>query len=110
MLNYIWLNKSLIYDILLFVFVQIKKCLKPECNYCSKHPPRMSDFENVSFLPDAVISDGVYKDFEALYGTETTDSCRPSLKSTPHPTEKDKEHKNILNGGGFLVVGSFLGL
>ena len=74
---------------------QIKKC--GNCPYCVFNPIRMSeeDFANLHWLPDPVEVEGTleeYKSFDQVYGEETDDSSRPSLKTKPQPTEADMRH------------------
>lgn len=81
---------------------QIKKC--GNCPYCVFNPIRMSeeDFANLHWLPDPVEVEGTleeYKSFDQVYGEETDDSSRPSLKTKPQPTEADMRHK-----GGFVAA------
>ncbi len=68
----------------------IKKCGEPGCTIC--HPPRCSpeDFEQLHCLPDPEPGEDMhYKSFEELYGKETTENHRPSLKNTKSK-KKDK--------------------
>ena len=52
------------------------------------------------YLPDPVLNDdGEYKDLTEVFGTETTDSVRPSLMSKPQPTESDKKFKHLFVAG-----------
>ncbi|XP_060585359.1 uncharacterized protein LOC132741240 isoform X2 [Ruditapes philippinarum] len=68
-----------------YVF-QIKKCdlqNVDSCPYCSLSPPRIPEdrYCSLNFLPDPVLDqDGNYKSFEEVYGTETSENDRPSLK------------------------------
>jgi hypothetical protein len=85
--------------------MQVKKCEAEDCWYCVLNPPRLSadKFAGLHWLPDPVIDPRTdeYRPFEEVYGTETTDQDRPSLKqNTSTPTENDKKHK------GDLVAGS----
>ncbi len=79
------------------------KCKPGElCFYCILNPPRLPQdvFASLHFLPDPTIGRGdKYKKFEDLYGTETTDSDRPSLKTNPVQTENDKKYKHLFNAG-----------
>ena len=61
----------------------IKKCGESSCTIC--RPPRYSpeDFEQLHRLPDPVPGEDMhYKSFEELYGKQTTEDHRPSLKNT----------------------------
>ena len=58
----------------------IKKCGEPTCEIC--RPVRLPSevFTSVHFLPDPVPGeDEHYKPFDEVYGTETSESHRPSL-------------------------------
>jgi hypothetical protein len=69
------------------------------------NPHRLDDqkFEALHWLPDPVLSDGAcYKAFEEVYGRDTNDNDRPSLKESCQPSERDKEHQGLLNAGIFL--------
>ncbi|KAH3897883.1 hypothetical protein DPMN_022079 [Dreissena polymorpha] len=70
-------------------------------------PPRipMELYKDLHFLPDAVLDlDGQYKCFNDVYGTETKDSDRPSLKVKPEATDRDKRFKSVLVAGMHVVV------
>ncbi|XP_053374644.1 uncharacterized protein LOC123531296 [Mercenaria mercenaria] len=68
-----------------YVF-QIKKCDLQNvetCQYCCLSLPRIleDNYRELHFLPDPVLDqDENYKIFNEVYGTETTESDRPSLK------------------------------
>ncbi|KAK3105417.1 hypothetical protein FSP39_024872 [Pinctada imbricata] len=78
---------------------QVKKCGLDSCFYCVMNPPRLSEetFRTLHWLPDPVAEDdgSAYKTFDDLYGTETTDKDRPSLKEHCSPTERDEKLKGI---------------
>ena len=61
---------------------QIKKCGSPECDYCSQKPPRLQCA--LHFMPDPVIAPSLdgekYKEFDEVFGTDTTDDDRPSRR------------------------------
>ena len=60
----------------------IKKCGEPTCTIC--RPPRclLEDFEQLHHLPNPVPGEDLhYKSFEELYGMQTTEDHRPSLKN-----------------------------
>lgn len=81
---------------------QLKKCKDACCSYCTINPPRLPHdvFEQLSFLPDPVLGcDGRFKPFTEVYGTETSDSDRPSLHKKPELTERDKKFKTMLVAG-----------
>ena len=62
------------------------------------NPRRLA--KSVHFLPDPVLdADGTYKSFEDVYGTETDDSDRPSLKGQPLTSERDKQFKKVFVSG-----------
>ena len=64
---------------------------------------------DIDFLPDPVLGeDGDYKSFDAVYGTPTKDSDRPSLQFKPQTTENDQKHKKLFTGGGLYQVTSML--
>ena len=67
------------------VVLQVKKCGETDCIYCSLQPPRLPAdiFDGLHFLPDPVVLDGGYEDFDQLYGTVTSEKDRPSLISKP---------------------------
>ena len=61
----------------------IKKCFSDSCDICS--PPRLPAdvYQNLQYLPDPVLSDteeGHYKSFDEVYGEQTTEKDRPSIK------------------------------
>ena len=63
---------------------QIKKCGQPTCDIC--RPPRLPPdvFDEVKYLPDPMSgTDGHYKQFQDVYGTVTSEDCRPSLQKRP---------------------------
>ncbi|GET04088.1 uncharacterized protein LOC105326236 [Rhizophagus clarus] len=66
----------------------IKKCGEPDCTIC--HPPRClpEDFDQLHRLPDPQPGEDMhYKSFEELYGKETTEDHRPSLKNNKTKTK-----------------------
>lgn len=68
----------------------IKKCGEPTCEIC--RPVRLPSevFTSVHFLPDPVPGeDEHYKPFDEVYGTETSESHRPSL------IQKSKKRKSL---------------
>ena len=72
-------------------FFSIKKCGELDCTIC--RPPRCSpeDFEQLYRLPDPVPGEDLhYKSFEELYGKQTTEDHRPSLKNAKTKTRKGK--------------------
>lgn len=78
------------------------KCKADDCFFCAINPHRLDDekFEDLHWLPDPVLSeDACYKQFEEVYGTDTKDNDRPSLKDFCQPTERDKKHHGLLNAG-----------
>ena len=73
-----------------------------DCSFCALNPPRLppAELANMHYLPDPVLNDdGAYKDLTEVFGTETTDSDRPSLMSKPQPTESDKKFKHLFVAG-----------
>ena len=64
----------------------IKKCGSTACSICA--PPRLPGevFETLHYLPDPVpdMTGEHYKEFEALYGTCTTEKYCPSLVEKSH--------------------------
>ena len=57
----------------------VKKCGKLGCSIC-KVPRLSSDiFCNIHHLPDPIPEGVKYKDFEDLYGYQTSEEYRPSL-------------------------------
>lgn len=90
------------------MYLQIKKCCKADCAYCTLNPPRLSQeiFKDLHFLPDPVLNeDGAYKSFEDIYGTPTTDKDRPSLQEkVPTSRNRDKELKNLLVASEYLSL------
>ncbi|GES77342.1 hypothetical protein GLOIN_2v1880501 [Rhizophagus clarus] len=66
----------------------IKKCGEPGCTIC--RPPRClpEDFDQLHCLPDPQPGEDMhYKSFEELYGKETTEDHRPSLKNNKTKTK-----------------------
>ena len=62
-------------------FFDILKCGDSECQVCD--PPRLSEsvFRSLRHLPDPMPSDDDhYKPFSEIFGKETTEEHRPSLK------------------------------
>src|SRR5436853_3069488 len=62
-------------------------------------PPRYSpeDFEQLHCLPDPIPGDDLhYKSFEELYGKQTTEDHRSSLKSTKTKTKKNTKTKHTM--------------
>jgi hypothetical protein len=61
----------------------VKKCGLATCNIC-KAPRLPADlFENLSHLPDPMPGDGErYKSFTDLYGQETSEKFRPTMKDS----------------------------
>jgi hypothetical protein len=55
-------------------------------------------------MPDPVVSDGAYKSFEELYGTETDDGDRPSRQFTPQATDRDKKFRSVLVSGTSFIL------
>uniref|UniRef100_U9T5Z8 Uncharacterized protein n=1 Tax=Rhizophagus irregularis (strain DAOM 181602 / DAOM 197198 / MUCL 43194) TaxID=747089 RepID=U9T5Z8_RHIID len=77
-------------------FFSIKKCGEPNCTIC--RPPRClpEDFVQLHCLPDPVPGEDLhYKSFEELYGKQTTENYRPSLKNVK---TKAKGEKKITKG------------
>src|SRR6266540_3540866 len=69
-------------------FFSIKKCGESACTIC--RPPRClpEDFEQLHHLPDPVPGEDLhYKSFEELYGKQTTEDHRPSLKNAKIKTK-----------------------
>ena len=65
-------------------FFCITKCGKISCEICK--PPRLpvDVFQVIKFLPDPVPdSDGHYKPFDTVYGTNTSEEHCPSLQKYP---------------------------
>ncbi|CAB4438909.1 unnamed protein product, partial [Rhizophagus irregularis] len=60
----------------------IKKCGESTCTICRLPRCLPEDFEQLHRLPDPVPGDDLhYKSFEELYGKQTTEDHRPSLKN-----------------------------
>lgn len=81
------------------------KCRDDSCSYCTIiNPPRLPHdvFEQLSFLPDPVLGcNRRFKPFTEVYGTDTSDSDRPSLHNKPELTERDKKFKSMFVAGWF---------
>ena len=60
----------------------ILKCGSSDCAICK--PPRLPKeiFDTLHHIPDPIRDGDVYKPFAEVYGTETTENDRPSLKSS----------------------------
>lgn len=68
----------------------IKKCGEPTCTICRPLRCSPEDFEQLHHLPDPVPGEDLhYKSFEELYGMQTTEDHRPSLKNAK-VKKKDK--------------------
>lgn len=60
----------------------IKNCGEPSCCICKPVRMPVETFNNLHPLPDPVPgTDGHYLAFEKIYGTQTTEQHRPSLKA-----------------------------
>lgn len=60
----------------------IKNCGEPSCCICKPVRMPVETFNNLHPLPDPVPgTDGHYSAFEKIYGTQTTEQHRPSLKA-----------------------------
>lgn len=61
-------------------------------------PPRipLDDFKNLHFVPDPLLENDTFLDFEKIYGTSTDEVARPSAQKTPEKSERDKNFKAIL--------------
>lgn len=73
-----------------------------DCPYCCLSPPRIpaEHYTDLHFLPDPVLDqDGNYKRFEEVYGHDTTENDRPSLKVKPEATSRDKSFRSVLVAG-----------
>ena len=84
------------------MFLQIKKCSLDRvvnCWFCQLQPPRLPDdiYNSLHFLPDPVVdhSSNRFKSFPDVYGTATTESDRPSLKTSKAKNHTDKENKGL---------------
>ncbi|XP_046341796.2 uncharacterized protein LOC124122725 [Haliotis rufescens] len=83
---------------------QIKKCdphRVDDCWYCVINLPRLPDdeFEQLNFIPDPVVSPesgDKFEEFHSVYGTDTTDSARPSLSSVTMSSIREKQNRKIL--------------
>lgn len=64
-----------------------KKCGNTDCDICK--PPRVPSniFCDIHHLPDPIPEDDKYKDFEEVYGSQTSEEYRPSLL-----TPGEKQH------------------
>lgn len=47
-------------------------------------------------MPDPVLENDTFLDFEKIYGTNTEEVARPSAQRTPEKSERDKKFKSIL--------------
>lgn len=74
------------------------KCDALSCWYCTLHPKRV---EGLSWLPDPILTDGGtdYSSFSQVYGKETTDADKPTLKEKLVPSENDKQNRSVLVAG-----------
>ena len=78
---------------------QIKKCTNVECTYCKNNPSQIPDFDSIHFLPDPEpdpTNKEHYLPFEKMYGKNTSDIFRPSLKEDNIEKEPDKAHRSLL--------------
>ena len=63
-------------------FFEIKKCGKGDCTICSPGCMPKEEFEKIKPFPDPMMKDdGHYKGFTEVYGTETSETCRPSKQA-----------------------------
>ena len=63
-------------------FFEIKKCGKGDCTICSPVRMPMEEFDKIKPFPDPMMKDdGHYKGFTEVYGTKTSESCRPSKQA-----------------------------
>ncbi|KAK6186795.1 hypothetical protein SNE40_006067 [Patella caerulea] len=82
-------------------FLCIKKCKNiVNCDYCSKNPPQIPNFEKLDPLPDPVpdVDMTHYKPFESVWGTCTSETHRPSMKENSGTgiSKKTKSRKRKL--------------
>ena len=77
---------------------QLKKCLNPDCLYCTNHPVRlpMQHFKLLSFVPLPLRSGEKYARFADMYGKAVDESDCPSTKPASRNEEVDKRRKAIL--------------
>ncbi len=82
-------------------FFDILKCGKPECAICKPIKLPLPAFEKLKHLPDPMPGDsGHYKPFAEIFGQQTTEEHRPSLKTKKSkktlPFSASKQHvKNV---------------
>ncbi len=77
-------------------FFSIKKCGEPTCTICRPLRCSPEDFEQLHHLPDPVPGEDLhYKSFEELYGTQTMEDHRPSLKDAK-AKKKDTTKKHSM--------------
>lgn len=90
---------------------QIRKCVKDGCVCCKKHPPSipLGVFVGVHFLPSPMLDIGTkYREFDEVYGTETTEQDRPSLQNNGRKGATDEALKHLLVAGkvrGIILCG-----
>ena len=85
-------------------FFEVKKCGKDDCSLCLPVRLPKEEFEKIKPFPDPMIKDdGHYKSFEEVYGTETSEECRPSkqAKSKKLPFYANLQH--MKNSGLMLM-------
>ena len=74
-------------------FVSLKKCGSRDCIICKLPRLHDQDFRRLNHLLDPIPgTDDHYKEFNEVFGTETTEGAMPSLK-----TSKDCGHKIQFN-------------
>ena len=84
-----------------YVF-QVKKCVNPNCSYCSEHPIQSTpeQFSSLHYLLLPLLDDSKesYLPFEKVYGKEPSDKdCHSSqATSNSEAAEEDMQHKPLL--------------
>ena len=85
--------------------LQLRKCLRDTCAYCSTHSLRMpmEEFNSLCYLPLPILDSTMqhYKPFKDLCGQLPNERDRPSLGTTKHSDEEelDKANCKLLSSG-----------
>ena len=77
---------------------QVKKCLNPECLYCTNHPVRLplQHFKELSYVPLPLLHGEKYAKSTDMYGKAVDESDSPSTIPASHNEEIDKRRKAFL--------------
>ena len=85
-------------------FFEVKKCGKHNCTMCTPVCLPKEEFDKIKPFPNPMIKDdGHYKSFEEVYGTETSENCRPSKQASPKKLPYTCSVQHVKNSGLMLM-------